>query len=118
ILESATRIKMFFDPTGSPRLTTNSRGKTRRPGTKDLTSVLRCSETKFVDFLQGCLSWDPKDRFTPQDALDQEWILEGYARHPARDPAGRSGQPEASPPSSSSRKRMTAGTSRSTGGHG
>lgn len=46
--------------------------------------VLRTSETKFVDFLTGCLQWDPRDRFTPEDALQQEWILEGYARHAAQ----------------------------------
>merc|ERR1719230_2005470 len=84
ILESATRIKMFFDSSGNPRLVPNSRGKTRRPGNKDMQMVLRTSETKYVDFLTGCLQWDPKERFTPEDALQQEWILEGYARHAAQ----------------------------------
>merc|ERR1719446_243428 len=36
MLESATRIKMFFDSSGNPRLVPNSRGKTRRPGNKDV----------------------------------------------------------------------------------
>mmetsp|Transcript_134220 Transcript_134220/g.347631 ORF Transcript_134220/g.347631 Transcript_134220/m.347631 type:complete len:741 (+) Transcript_134220:195-2417(+) len=114
ILESATRIKMFFDANGNPRLVPNSRGKTRRPGSKDMQMALRTSETKYVDFLQGCLQWDPRERFTPEDALQQEWILEGYARHAAaqRDPRGATdhhggtashGMP--SPPSSSSRHR-------------
>jgi len=110
ILESATRIKMFFDANGNPRLVPNSRGKTRRPGSKDMQMALRTSETKYVDFLQGCLDWDPRERFTPEDALQQEWILEGYARHASQRASGMQG-PEssshsmASPPSSSSRKR-------------
>jgi serine/threonine protein kinase len=112
ILESATRIKMFFDSSGNPRLVPNSRGKTRRPGNKDMQMVLRTSETKFVDFLTGCLQWDPRERFGPEDALQQEWILEGYARHAAqrdqRDPHREhghgGGNPMASPPSSSSKR--------------
>jgi serine/threonine protein kinase len=110
ILESATRIKMFFDSSGNPRLVPNSRGKTRRPGHKDMQMVLRTSDTKFVDFLIGSLRWDPKERFTAEDALQQEWILEGYARHVAQR------EPHAShsdhPPSSSSSKRRGLGMHR------
>jgi len=102
ILEGAPRIKMFFDPNGNPRLVPNSRGKTRRPGSKDLQAVLRTSEGKFVDFLQGCLRWDAKERFTPDDALQQEWILECYAKH-ARDGGGAAAQ---GGPSGASSSRM------------
>ncbi|CAE7604860.1 DYRK4 [Symbiodinium natans] len=80
ILDGAPRIKMFFDPHGNPRLVPNSRGKLRRPGAKELQSVLRTSEGKFVDFLLGCLQWDARERFSPEDALQQEWILECYAK--------------------------------------
>lgn len=115
ILESATRIKMFFDTSGAPRLVPNSRGKTRRPGSKELHMVLRTSEAKYVDFLQGCLQWNPRERFPPEDALQQEWILEGYARHatqkpePSRNGETHSNHALASPPgtsSSSSKKRF------------
>mmetsp|Transcript_43722 Transcript_43722/g.135474 ORF Transcript_43722/g.135474 Transcript_43722/m.135474 type:complete len:723 (-) Transcript_43722:338-2506(-) len=117
ILESATRIKMFFDANGNPRLVPNSRGKTRRPGSKDMQMVLRTSETKYVDFLQGCLQWDPRERFTPEDALQQEWILEGYARHAAqRDPRnGEHGSHSMASPPSSSSKRRGFGTHRGQG---
>merc|ERR1719380_251630 len=57
-------MEMCFDSNGSPRLVPNSRGKTRRPGSKDLQMVLRTSDAKFVDFLAGCLQWDTRDRFT------------------------------------------------------
>jgi len=102
ILESATRVKMFFDSSGNPRLVPNSRGKTRRPGSKDLQMVLRTSDMKFVDFLQGCLQWGPRERFTPEDALQHDWILEGYTRHSARREA-RAAEQQA--PSSSSSRR-------------
>jgi len=106
ILESATRVKMFFDSSGNPRLVPNSRGKTRRPGSKDMQMVLRTSDAKFVDFLQGCLQWGPRERFTPEDALQHDWILEGYARHSARREARAT---EQQAPSSSSSKRRNSG---------
>jgi serine/threonine protein kinase len=115
ILESATRIKMFFDSSGNPRLVPNSRGKTRRPGNKDMQMALRTSETKYVDFLTGCLQWDPRERFGPEDALQQEWILEGYARHAAQrssDARGESSHRDnhgfsmAAPPSAVGSKRQ------------
>jgi len=45
--------------------------------------VLRTSGVKFVDFLSGCLHWDAHERFTPEDALQHDWIQEGYAKHTA-----------------------------------
>merc|ERR1719387_1265894 len=84
ILDQATRVKMFFDAKGSPRIVPNSRGKKRRPGTKDLQMAIRTSDTKFVHFLQGCLMWDPRERLVPEDALRHDWILEGYAKQPSQ----------------------------------
>ena len=73
----SNRKKMFFDSAGAPRIVPNSRGKKRRPGTKDLGTVLNCSDKGFVDFLKGCLRWDPRTRFKPEDAIQHEWVLEG-----------------------------------------
>lgn len=39
----------FFDSSGNPRLVPNSRGKIRKPGTKELQSVLRTSEQKRLE---------------------------------------------------------------------
>ena len=49
LLERASRVKMFFDSGGNPRLVPNTRGKTRRPGAKDLPTMLRTAESKFLD---------------------------------------------------------------------
>jgi len=114
-LNEATRVKMFFDSHGNPRLVPNSRGKTRRPGAKDLAMALRISESKYVDFLSGCLKWEPKERFVPEEALQQEWILEGYARHGQQ----RQAEPHATPPTSSSRhRRQNQGMHRNQAGAG
>ena len=31
-----------------------------------------------MEFLAGCLRWDPAERFKPDDALQHEWITDGY----------------------------------------
>ena len=55
----------------------NSKGKKRRPLTKTLKGVLKCSDENFLDFLDQCLDWDPVNRMTPLEALQHQWILEG-----------------------------------------
>jgi len=125
-MDNATRVKMFFDSAGNPRLVPNSRGKTRRPGAKDLQAVLRTSESKFVEFLQGCLHWDPKERFLPEDALQQEWIIDGTAKMvPGRPPVSTSRMPEPAQPSppaasaaASSGLRRVNGNSNTNGSNG
>eukprot|EP00802_Teleaulax_amphioxeia_P006735 Tamp_06740.p1 GENE.Tamp_06740~~Tamp_06740.p1 ORF type:complete len:684 (+),score=127.26 Tamp_06740:161-2212(+) len=90
LVEQASRRKMFFESSGAPRIVPNSRGKKRRPGSKDLASALRCNDAAFVSFLDGCLQWDKNHRLTPDQALQHEWITEasmpsssaGYRRTP------------------------------------
>ena len=90
MVDQASRKKMFFDGNGTPRIVANSRGKKRRPGSKDLATALRCNDAAFVSFLDGCLQWDNSKRFTPDQALQHEWITEaampsssaGYRRTP------------------------------------
>eukprot|EP00434_Breviolum_minutum_P000132 symbB.v1.2.000113.t1/scaffold15.1/size524077/4 len=101
-----SNCRLFFDSSGNPRLVPNSRGKIRKPGAKELQSVLRTSEGKFVDFLLGCLQWDATQRYSPEDALQQEWILECYAKHARDAPPGRM------PDAPSSRTRIVADSHR------
>ncbi|KDR18363.1 dual specificity tyrosine-phosphorylation-regulated kinase 4 isoform X2 [Zootermopsis nevadensis] len=72
---NASRRRLFFDSKGNPRCITNSKGRKRKPGSKDLATAIRCSDTLFVDFISKCLEWDAKKRLTPGDALHHEWIL-------------------------------------------
>lgn len=76
MVSSCTRHKTFFEPDGAPRIVANSRGRKRRPGSKDIASALRCNDANFVSFLAGCLRWDPAKRFTPDDAFQHPWIQE------------------------------------------
>jgi len=77
LVSMSNRKKMFFDSQGQPRIVPNSRGKKRRPNTKDLATILACNDNGFVSFLKGCLKWDPRTRFKPEDAIQHEWVLEG-----------------------------------------
>lgn len=75
MVNDCSRKKLFFDSAGNPRVVANSRGKKRRPASKDIMSATKCTDPQFVSFLEGCLRWDVAERFTPDDALQHEWIL-------------------------------------------
>ncbi|XP_019898256.2 dual specificity tyrosine-phosphorylation-regulated kinase 4 isoform X2 [Esox lucius] len=75
-LLTATRKRLFFDSKGIPRNITSSKGRKRRPNSKDLAGVLKTSDPLFLDFIKRCLTWDPKKRMTPDEAVQHEWIQE------------------------------------------
>ena len=79
MLEAASRRKMFFDKDCNPRIVPNSRGKRRRPGSRDLASVMHTSDKLFISFLQGCLAWDKNSRLTPEQALQHPWLAESVS---------------------------------------
>ncbi|KAK9814117.1 hypothetical protein WJX72_000884 [[Myrmecia] bisecta] len=89
LLERASRRKMFFDSSWTPRIVANSQGRKRLPATKDLAQALRCTDAAFLSFLQGCLRWDPSERLTADQALQHAWISEAAptsATHVGRQP--------------------------------
>ncbi|KAI9005691.1 kinase-like domain-containing protein, partial [Hyaloraphidium curvatum] len=102
LLEKGSRRKLFFDSTGAPRVFTNSKGKKRRPSTKTLPGVLRCTDTVFIDFIERCLDWDPAKRMTPAQALQHEFITGASASVPAPVPPVRTVALQGSSSSSSS----------------
>ncbi|CAN9498718.1 unnamed protein product [Ophioblennius macclurei] len=76
-IQSASRRRLFFDSKGNPRNITNSKGKKRRPNSKELSAALKTNDVLFLDFIKRCLAWDPTKRMTPDEGLQHEWILEG-----------------------------------------
>lgn len=76
-VQSASRRRLFFDSKGNPRNVTNSKGKKRRPSSKEMSEVLKTNDALFLDFVQRCLTWDPTKRMTPDEGLQHQWILEG-----------------------------------------
>ncbi|KAG9271960.1 dual specificity tyrosine-phosphorylation-regulated kinase 4 isoform X2 [Astyanax mexicanus] len=76
-VQTASRRRLFFDSKGNPRNVTNSKGKKRRPNSKELASVLKTNDPLFLDFIRRCLVWDPTKRMTPDEGMQHEWITEG-----------------------------------------
>jgi dual specificity tyrosine-phosphorylation-regulated kinase 2/3/4 len=68
------------DRSGAPRVVINSKGRRRRPGTKNLAQVLRCNDEEFVDFIAKCLVWDPERRIKPQAAMRHPFIISGKSK--------------------------------------
>jgi dual specificity tyrosine-phosphorylation-regulated kinase 2/3/4 len=74
LIEKSTRKKLFFDSLGKPRLTVSSKGRRRRPSSKELRQALKCDDEAFLDFITRCLRWDPARRLNPNDSLHHEFI--------------------------------------------
>ncbi|EED19728.1 protein kinase, putative [Talaromyces stipitatus ATCC 10500] len=74
LIDKSTRRKLFFDSLGKPRLTISSKGRRRRPSSKDLRQSLKCDDEPFLDFVARCLRWDPARRMNPNDAMNHEFI--------------------------------------------
>ena len=56
VLARSSRRKVFFDDDYNPIIQANSRGKIRIPGAKSLSSMMNCSDTDFVDFIDVSIS--------------------------------------------------------------
>ncbi|KAL4806201.1 hypothetical protein BDV18DRAFT_160269 [Aspergillus unguis] len=74
LIEKSTRKKLFFDSLGKPRITVSSKGRRRRPSSKELRQVLKCDDEAFLDFISRCLRWDPARRLSPSEALRHEFM--------------------------------------------
>jgi dual specificity tyrosine-phosphorylation-regulated kinase 2/3/4 len=74
LIEKSSRKKLFFDSLGKPRLTVSSKGRRRRPSSKELRQALKCDDEAFLDFISRCLRWDPARRISPHDALKHEFL--------------------------------------------
>ncbi|XP_071855014.1 dual specificity tyrosine-phosphorylation-regulated kinase 4-like isoform X2 [Apostichopus japonicus] len=87
IIEEAQRRRLFFDSRGHPRCTTNSKGKKRKPNSKDLRYAIKTTDSLFLDFISRCLEWDPLERMTPDQALQHDWIQDAklYYQNKSKD---------------------------------
>ncbi|XP_078468227.1 dual specificity tyrosine-phosphorylation-regulated kinase 2-like isoform X2 [Lampetra planeri] len=46
------------------------------PESLPLNKVLGTENIHFLNFIKGCLAWDPMWRFTPEEALEHEWMAD------------------------------------------
>jgi dual specificity tyrosine-phosphorylation-regulated kinase 2/3/4 len=81
LIEDCRKRRTFFDFHLNPYIYPNAEGIKRYPNTKDLKMLLNNSDdSNFVDFIKLCLTWHPKRRFSPEEAVRHEWMLEGFSR--------------------------------------
>ncbi|GMF51631.1 unnamed protein product [Phytophthora fragariaefolia] len=57
-----------------PKPFVNSRGRRRIPGSRSLPSVVKSNDAEFLEFLSKCFVWDPEQRLTPEQALEEPWM--------------------------------------------
>jgi len=76
LIAKSPRKRIFFEDNLKPKLARNSQRKIRMPATRSLTCILGCEDQTFVDLVKRCLVYDPKRRYTPDEALSHPWIVE------------------------------------------
>ncbi|XP_061395318.1 dual specificity tyrosine-phosphorylation-regulated kinase 2-like [Musca vetustissima] len=100
LLRNSRRTKVFFNPEGYPRYCTvrnladgmvvlkggqSRHGKIRGPpGSKSLSRALDgCKDALFLNFIRGCLEWDPEKRLIPAEALKHPWLRRRLPKPPS-----------------------------------
>ncbi|CAM9786272.1 dual specificity tyrosine-phosphorylation-regulated kinase 4-like [Lampetra fluviatilis] len=75
-------------------------GKVIVPSSLPLESLLDTDDRELLDFLRGCLEWDPTLRLTPEQALEHNWVrgskkVQGSAAAPSINvPLGQTAAPQ------------------------
>ncbi|KAJ8523590.1 hypothetical protein ON010_g17528 [Phytophthora cinnamomi] len=83
VLKSKRRLN-FFDEVVNPadiqaveyvpKPFVNSRGRRRTPASRSLVSAVKSDDAEFLEFLAKCFVWDPSQRLTPEEALEEPWV--------------------------------------------
>lgn len=76
VINSGSRSYLFFEPNGNPKITANSRGKKRIPGSRSLRNVFKGADDGLFALVEACLRWNPENRIKPKDALEMDWFKE------------------------------------------
>jgi dual specificity tyrosine-phosphorylation-regulated kinase 2/3/4 len=84
ILVQSTRRNLFFEG-GKPKIASNTRGKKRYPGTRNLAEKLQSKDELFIDLIESkfyieTLDWNPATRIAPLQALKHPWLNEQPSR--------------------------------------
>ncbi|KNC77196.1 CMGC/DYRK/DYRK2 protein kinase [Sphaeroforma arctica JP610] len=75
LIHESTRRASFFEENGTPKTVPNSKGKIHFPNSKLLSNVIKCRDQNFLHLLDCCLTWDPKERITPDDAMNHPFFI-------------------------------------------
>ncbi|CAG9321356.1 unnamed protein product [Blepharisma stoltei] len=86
LLSKSRKRLSYFDNNDEPIYTEK---RFNFPSTKLLSEQLGGLDSKFVDFVQKCLEWDPDERITAELGLQHEWIKGAGVRKLSRVPLYR-----------------------------
>lgn len=73
VLARSKRADEFFIGR-RPLRTTDRKGRSHPVGSRSLEDACHNTDPQFLDFVQRCLTWDPKERMTPTEALEHPWL--------------------------------------------
>lgn len=73
-IRKGSRSGLFFEATGQVKVPERWQNRRFEAASRPLASLLRCSDAPFLDFITGCLQWDPATRLTPDAALLGKWL--------------------------------------------
>ena len=67
------RYQLFFEESGRVKVPEKWLG--REIGQRTLASVMKTTDTAVLEFVEGCLRWEPSQRLTPDAALASQWLV-------------------------------------------
>lgn len=74
LIEKSNKMIYFFNENNEPFPYLNPDGTLREPKTTTIGEFLKNADDLFINFIERCLKWLPKDRITPEEALLNDWI--------------------------------------------
>lgn len=78
MVDLSKRRKMFFDQFGNPRMKKSKMG----PASKTMAQACDDDDPQFIEFMKGCLEWDPMIRYTANAAINSSWVVDGVQGRP------------------------------------
>lgn len=74
LIKHGPRSHHYFDEKGQMKVKPNSKGKHHIAGTSSVSLMTQIKEPMFLSLIDGCLKWNPKDRFTANDVINHPWV--------------------------------------------
>lgn len=74
LLEQSTTKYKYYDQDLIPLSLITKKGRETRPGSKNIKDSLKTEDNEFIDFINWCITWDPEDRLTWDEAFNHPWI--------------------------------------------
>ena len=87
VIDQSRKKDLYFFADYEPKLEEDEKfGILRIPESRTLQEAIEsCQDPLFLDFIDQCLNLDPKERVTPDQALQHPWIQAGLPQTPSNE---------------------------------